>query len=38
MGPNYLEHWEHLVGVMRSIQDIRGITWEPPETGFKFVE
>ncbi len=38
MGPNYLEHLEHLVGVMRSIQDRRGIKWEPPETGFKFVE
>ena len=38
MGPNYLEHWEHLANVMRSIQMRRGITWEPPETGFKFVE
>jgi len=38
MGPNYLEHWEHLVKVMRSIQERRGVTWEPPETGFKFVE
>jgi len=38
MGPNYLEHWEHLGNVMRSIQKRRGITWEPPETGFKFVE
>ncbi len=38
MGPNYCEHWEHLVDVMRSIQKRRGITWEPPETGFKFVE
>ena len=38
MGPNYVEHWEHLVDVMRSIQVRRGVTWEPTETGFKFVE
>jgi len=38
MGPNYLEHCEHLANVMKSIQMRRGITWEPPETGFKFVE
>jgi len=38
MGPNYLEHWEYLASVMRSIQKSRGITWEPPETGFRFVE
>ena len=38
MGPNYLEHWEHLANVLKSIQKRRGITWEPPETGFKFVE
>ncbi len=38
LGSNYLEHWEYLVTVMRSIQEKRGITWEPPETGFKFVE
>jgi len=38
MGPNYLVYWESLVNVMRSTQKRRGITWEPPETGFKFVE
>jgi len=38
MGPNYLEHWEHLATVMRSIQDRRGIKWVSPKTGFKFVE
>lgn len=38
MGPNYLEHWEYLTTVMRSIQDRRGIKWMPPETGFKFEE
>jgi len=37
-GPNYFEHWEHLATIMRSTQKRRGITWEPPETGFKFVE
>ena len=38
LGPNYLEHWEQLATVMRSIQERRGITWEPPERGFRFVE
>lgn len=38
MGSNYLEHWEHLAAVMRSIQDRRGVKWVPPKTGFKFME
>ena len=38
LGPNYMERWEYLAGVMRSIQKRRGVTWEPPETGFKLVE
>jgi hypothetical protein len=37
-GSNYLENWEHLVDIMRSVQMRRGITWEPPKTGFEFVE
>jgi len=37
-GPNYLEHWEYLATAMRSIQESRGIAWDPPETGIKFVE
>ncbi len=38
LGPNYLEHWEYLATVMRSIQDRRGIKWMPPEKGYRFDE
>lgn len=38
LGPNYLENWEYLATVMKSVQDRRGIKWVPPEAGFEFVE
>jgi len=38
MGPNYMEHWEYIATVMKTIQERRGIAWEPPKTGFEFHE
>ncbi len=37
MGDNYMQYFETLADRMKQVQNKRNITWEPPETHFKYL-